>query len=75
MDVWIVEHTSIETGSRIEGFDVKFEIYTDESKALIRAWKLAITHIDAKIKYNQKGKYISKSSGGYDDWPDHSISV
>lgn len=75
LDVWIVEHVSICTGSRIEGFNVKFAIFTDESKALRYAQDLAKKRINKKIEYNEDGKYVTDSSGGYDDWPDDEITV
>lgn len=75
MDVWVVEHTKIYTGSRIEGFNVKFSVFMNEVKALAHAWELAKKYINKDIECDPYGEYASESTDGYEDWPDDSIRV
>lgn len=40
-DVWIVQYKQLDTGNRIEGFNVKFSVFTDRNNALQYAFTMA----------------------------------
>lgn len=74
-DVWIVQYKQLDTGNRIEGFNVKFSVFTDRNNALQYAFTMARDFGNPDLEYNDKGRYVYKGDSEYDCWPELTISV
>ena len=73
MDIWVVEIMQIQTGSRIEGFDVRNAIFTNREKSIAFAWSEAQKYheqsrLNETLYFDNSGEYILGISAFGEEW-------